>query len=463
LRRSRRKIDTYYPDTGPLRRELYVPHQKFFSAGATYRERLLIAANRIGKSEGVGAYEISCHLTGQYPAWWVGKRFSHPVKVWAAGDTGKTVKEILQAKLLGDPGRLGTGMIPGDAIVRTTSKGSVPDAIDTAYVKHVSGGQSALTLKSYEQGRESFQGSEQDVIWLDEEPPLPIYTECLIRTMTTGGCVLCTFTPLNGLTDVVLMFLPGGKLAAGESQDKERARRYVVTATWDDAPHLSDEVKQELWHSIPPYQRDARSKGVPQLGSGAIYPVPESEIVCADFPIPDNWPRAYGMDVGWNRTAGIWGAQHPISKVIYLYSEHYQGREEPSIHAAAFKARGSWIPGVIDPAARGRGQKDGSQLFQDYRDLGLDLQKAVNAVDAGLLEAWQLMSGGQLKVFKSLGNWLSEFRLYRRDDTGKVVKESDHLMDATRYLVVSGRQRMITAPKDTSGINILPSFIGKWS
>ena len=74
-RRNRRKIDFYYPDEGPLRRELYIPHQKFFAAGARYRERLLIAANRIGKSEGVGAYETACHLTGEYPKWWVGRRF----------------------------------------------------------------------------------------------------------------------------------------------------------------------------------------------------------------------------------------------------------------------------------------------------------------------------------------------------------------------------------------------------
>jgi len=39
-------------------------------------------------------------------------------------------------------------------------------------------------LKSYDQGRESFQGTEQHVIWLDEEPPLPIYVEALTRTMT---------------------------------------------------------------------------------------------------------------------------------------------------------------------------------------------------------------------------------------------------------------------------------------
>jgi hypothetical protein len=279
--------------------------------------------------------------------------------------------------------------------------------------------------------------------------------------MTTNGLVMLTFTPLMGLSEVVLMFLPGGQVR-GEGEE-EKTRKFVVTATWDDAPHLDDAVKQELWDSIPPFQRDARSKGIPQLGAGAIYPVPESEIIIPDHAIPKEWPRAYGLDVGWNRTAGIWGAQDPVSKRIELFSEHYQGREEPSIHAAAIRARGAWIPGVCDPAARGRGQKDGAQLLKDYRDLGLDLLPALNAVEAGLLEVWQLLSGGQLKVHASLQNWFKEFRLYRRDENGKVVKENDHLMDATRYLLVSGRQRMKTEPDNTNIINIIPAHYSAWS
>ena len=114
--------------------------------------------------------------------------------------------------------------------------------------------------------------------------------------------------------------------------------RYVVMATWDDVPHLSEEDKEELWESIPPYQRDARSKGVPQLGSGAIYPVPESEIVVDPFQIPDWWPRVYGLDVGWNRTACVWGAIDRESATVYLYSEHYQGQSEPSVHAHAYRS-----------------------------------------------------------------------------------------------------------------------------
>jgi phage terminase large subunit-like protein len=441
-RQSRRKFADYFPEEGPLRRELYVKHVAFFAASADWREIAFMAANRVGKSE-AGAYAVTCHLTGIYPSWWIGKRFHRPTDIWAAGDTNQTVRDILQAKLCGPPGipsEFGTGMIPGDKIISHAKKRSVADAIETVYVRHISGGTSALTFKSYDQGRESFQGTSKDIVWLDEEPPLSIYTECLLRTMTTDGCVMLTFTPLQGLSEVVLTFLPGGKVPT------ENAKKFIISATWDDAPHLSKQAKDELWAALPPHQRDARSKGIPQLGSGAIYPIPEEEITVASFVIPDHWPRAYALDVGWNRTAGLWGAMDRESDCLYLYSCHYEGKAQPPIHASAVKARGSWIPGAVDPASRGRTQDDGAQLLQQYRDEGLDLTEANNAVESGIYRVWTRLSTGRMKVFKTLTPWFEEYRLYRRDENGKIVKVNDHLMDTTRYLENTGMEIARTRP-----------------
>lgn len=214
-RRARRKIDTYYPDSGPLRRELYVKHVKFFELGKEHRERLFLAANRVGKTDGVGAYEVALHLTGQYPAWWPGRRFTTATRWWVAGDTGATTRDIIQNKLCGEPDNLGTGMIPGDSIVSLTRK-PVSQAIDFMYVRHSSGGRSWVQFKSYEQGQAAFFGTHVHGVWLDEEPPKEIYDECLLRTMGTGGdnvdgMVLCTFTPLLGMTEVVRSYLHQAK------------------------------------------------------------------------------------------------------------------------------------------------------------------------------------------------------------------------------------------------------------
>ena len=444
-RAARRKLTSYYPDQGPLRRELYPKHMQFFELGKQHRQRLCLAANRVGKTEGIGLYEAVRHALGDYPDWWPGRSFDRPVKIWIAGKTNKTAYEILQEKLLGPTDARGTGLIPGDSLVRTTPKHGIPDAVDTIYVKSKHGGQSRIVLKSYEQGRSAFEGTEQDVILLDEEPPLDIKTECVMRTMTTNGLLMYTFTPLEGLSETVMSMIPNGSL--------DECTIPLVMITWDDVPHLDEKAKAELWASIPPYQRDARSKGIPQLGSGAIYPVAESEIVCEPFAIPEHWPRAYGMDVGWNRTAVPWGAWDLESDTLYLYSEYYRGQAEPSIHAAAVRARGDWIQGVIDPAARGRGQADGQQLLQMYKDLGLSLTEADNGVESGIYMVFERLSCGKLKVFKTMQNWLSEYRLYRRDDKGRIVKANDHLMDGTRYLVASGRSVARVKAPDSINFN----------
>jgi phage terminase large subunit-like protein len=414
-RRSMLKWLSFYPEGGPLRRELYKKHLAFFAAGARYPQRMMMAANRVGKTEGVGAYEVALHLTGNYPGWWPGKRFTRQTRGWAAGDTRQTVRDILVEKLLGPKSARGTGMIPGRQIVRIVPQPGVPDGVELVEVKHASGKVSRLGFKSFDQGRVSFQGTEQDFVWLDEEPPPDVYEECLTRTMTTGGLLLLTFTPLSGLSDVVMMFLPGGDI---REQADEKSGRFVVMATWDDVPHLDERTKEMLFASYMPFQRDARTRGVPALGSGAIYPVPESDIVVPDFALAEHWPRCYGMDVGWNRTAAIWGALDRETGTTYLYSQHYRGEAEPIVHAQAIKNRGEWIPGAIDPASRGRSQNDGQQLMDLYCGMGLDLAPADNAVESGIYDTWTLLSAGKLKVFASCQDWINEYRIYRRDDKG---------------------------------------------
>lgn len=434
-RRKLNMIESLFPDEGKFRRELYPKHMAFFKASADYKESLFIAANRVGKTL-AGGYAMTCHLTGVYPHWWVGKRFDKPIVGWCAGDTGKTTRDIIQLKLLGMPGSFGTGLIPKDKIIRVLAKQGVSDAIEMIYIEHISGGKSLCALKSYDQRREGFQGTEVHVIWPDEEPPMDIYVEMLLRTMTTDGIIMTTFTPLMGLSDVVLSFCPGGELVEGTV--KETLTKHVTVCDWEGVPHLSQKEKDEMYAAIPPFQRDARSKGIPQLGSGAIYQVPESDIIVDDREVPKHWRRAFGMDVGWNRTAAIWGAIDPETDICYLYHEYYRGHAEPAVHSQGIKAPGDWIPGAIDPAARGRGQVDGSQLSQMYTDLGLNLQFADNSREAGIYEVWERLSSGRLKVFKSLTNFRAEYRVYRRDEKGRIVKENDHLCDALRYLIMTG-------------------------
>lgn len=213
-------------------------------------------------------------------------------------------------------------------------------------------------------------------------------------------------------------------------------------------PHLDEDTKRQLLARTPPYLRDARSKGTPSLGAGAIYPIPESDITVPTAPIPPHWKRSYAMDVGWNRTAALWGAEDPETGNCTLYSEYYKGQAVPSVHADAIRSRGKWMKGASDPAARGRSQKDGEQLFATYQELGLDLVAADNGVEAGIYDVWQMLESGRLKVQQHLVNWFAEYRLYRRDEKGHIVKKNDHLMDTTRYWVRTGRKIATYRPVD---------------
>lgn len=207
--RKTTRLFQLYPDTGPLRRELYAKHLHFFRAGAQYMERACIAANRVGKTWGIGGYETTLHLTGAYPDWWEGRRFEHPIEAWAAGDTSETTRDIVQHALMGPLGELGTGLIPAANIIgEPTKRMGVAGAMDTGRIRHKSGGVSLVGFKSYDQGRKKFQGTAKHVCWCDEEPPADVYDEMMLRLMTTDGIMIGTFTPLMGLSEIVLRYLP---------------------------------------------------------------------------------------------------------------------------------------------------------------------------------------------------------------------------------------------------------------
>lgn len=215
--------------------------------------------------------------------------------------------------------------------------------------------------------------------------------------------------------------------------------KYIDMIGWDDAPHLQPpniepEVLDELERGMLPHQRQARRTGRPSLGAGAIYPINEDDVFVDPFKIPDHYELGYGFDTGWNKTAALWGARDPDTACIYLYSEHYVGEQEPVTHAHNIKNRGDWINGAIDPNA-GTNLRDGRKIRDEYEELGLVLTSADNAVAAGILKCLMGFQDGTLKVFTTLTWWRKEFRLYRRDEKGKIVKENDHLMDAMRYLV----------------------------
>jgi len=448
-RKRENRLDAYVP---------YPKQREFHRAGAdlAVRERLLKAGNQLGKTWSAG-FETAMHLTGRYPDWWDGAVFEHPISAWAAGVTSEVTRDSVQRVLCGRINALGTGAIPANAIKDKSMKRGVADAIDTLIIRHGGGGdiqalESLLGFKSYDQGREKFQAETLDFVWLDEEPPMDIYTEALTRTNATDGILAMTFTPLKGMSDVVKRYLV----------DKV-AGTHVTTMTIYDALHYADAQRKAIINSYPAHEREARANGIPTLGSGKIYPIDENSIKVKPLSIPEHWPRIAGIDFGWTHpTAGAWLAWDRDSDTVYLYDAYRVKEQTPEVHSIAFRGRGTWIP-VAWPhdgentTAAGAGKP----LADQYRKAGVlmlpnkathppekgkDEGTGGNSVEAGLMEILDRMQSGQFKVFEHLNDFFEEMRMYHRED-GKIVKSDDDLLDAVRYAVMMLRHAKVPTPK----------------
>ena len=422
----------------------YAPYpyqQRFHEArdprGRLARQRLLMAANKTGKTH-CGATELAVHLTGRYPEWWKGARFTSPVNAWAAGNTSGNTRDDVQAELLGDPddeADFGKGALPKETIGKTTRQPGIPNAYQNVLVKHTSGRNSKLQFKSYEQGKQAWMGKAVDVTWLDEEPPQEIYSQALRASLKSGGLIYMTFTPESGMTNVIAQFM-----------NHLQPHQQIFNATWEDAPHLDDEVKAEILAALPEHEREMRSKGVPVLGSGLVFPVKEEDIRRSSFSIPDHWARICGIDFGWDHpTAAVWIAHDRDTDTAWVYDTYRKSSETPVFHSAALKARGHWIPVVWPHDGSQHDKGSGIPLAQLYRQQGVNMNRLCfenpeggQSVEAGLMNMLDRMRTSRFFVFDHCFDFFEEFRMYHRKD-GKVIKLNDDLMSATRYAVQSLR------------------------
>lgn len=448
--------------------EQFTPYEfqlKFYGASTDYKRRFLCAANRVGKSFSEAA-EFTYHLTGKYPEWWRGYRFDKPILAWAVGITGESTRKVLQKELFGtamgkDLDSLGTGAIPRDCIdFESIEKDG--HRILVSKIKHFDSegrfdGYSTVEFRSTQQGEHVLMGATVDYIWLDEEDPyrsMQIYAQCVTRTATTGGLVTVTATPENGLTELVDAFM-----------SNDEGLLYFQNATWDDAPHLDEATKKELLASIPEWQHDMRSRGIPTMGEGLIYDLSEKSIIVEPFDIPDHWRRVCGMDIGINHdTAAVWTAYDAATDTIYVYDNYFDKGGVPAVHSLAVNQRGNWIPVILPHDADNTERGSGSTVSNYYREAGVNAQietfynppgpdgKKNNFVEPGLMECITRMKSGRLKVFSTCHRVFEEMRRYHRKD-GKIVKKHDDTLDAMRYSALSVMNRGISAGEAQMGYN----------
>ncbi|WP_043619260.1 terminase large subunit domain-containing protein [Ensifer sp. ZNC0028] len=421
----------------------YAKQTEFHAAGATFRERLFMAGNQLGKTL-AGAAEAAMHLTGDYPHWWAGRRFDRPITMIGGSESHELTRDGVQRLLVGPPMSeedWGTGYLPKAALAGWTRRSSASGALDSVTVRHASGGTSTLLLKAYEQGRAKWQANTVDYVWFDEEPPEDVYFEGITRTNATGGSVAVTFTPLKGMSSVVSRYLL-------EPSDD----RTVVSMTIDDAEHYTTEERAKIVASYPAHEKEARTKGVPTLGSGRIFPVTEEQIRVEPFEIPRHWVQIGGLDFGWDHPfAAALCAWDRDADVFYVTRCYREREATPIIHAASLKPWGPWLPWAWPHDGLQHDKGSGEQLAAQYRGQGLVMlperatfDDGTNGVEAGVLDMLQRMQTGRFKVFSTCGDWFEEFRLYHRKD-GRIVKERDDVISASRYALMMKRHARVKA------------------
>ncbi len=413
----------------------YPWQHKVWKDGYYNKQRLLMAGNQVGKTS-CTCCELAYHLMQDYPEGWEGYRFNHPINVWAMGADLKQLKRVLQKRLLGeyDGVEAKGGWIPQSRLVQDSivRSGQPRNSILEINIRGETG-ISTLSFLSYSQDNQSYMGDIVDLILIDEEPKdAAVYPQVAMRTINgdrkRGGLVLLGFTPEYGTTELVEQFT--NHLQANQS---------LTTATWEEAPHMSSERKAQMLAALPPHEREMRSKGIPQMGSGAIYPVPDESLYDDVLEIPGHWPKLCAIDFGWNFTALCWLAWDREADIIHLYDCLKIERQTPAEIALMIRARGEWIPiayphdGHLPERGSGIAQKElyvnhGVKMLPTH---ATDSQGSMS-VEAGIMRLLQRMQAGTFKVAQHLNAWFEEKRLYRRE-TGKILKKNDHLLDACRY------------------------------
>lgn len=469
---ERRALDRYLPYGHP---DTLWPHGKhcigkwtnkpwqtdFHAAGKDNPERLLMAANGVGKTY-PGGNEAAMHATGLYPDWWTGYRFDKPNRGWACTISNGKQKDLTQRALLGEDleGNLGTGAIPGDLIIGQVKKRQcgVDGVADQVLVKHVSGGTSSIQFLVYEMGWGMFQGGEPAWIWLDEQPKpteadTKIFTECQTRLIRTSGILFATFTPTQGASDVTDHFT-----------DPQAPGIWCGGATWDDAPHLKEADKARLLASYPQHEIDARTKGIPMLGEGALFSVPESQFVIPPREFPPSFYHIAGCDFGIDHpAAGAWLAvdrsksTSRYDHIWYLYDCYKKAGETPIYHAAQFRRRGQWIPIAWPHDGHKRESGGGGKLTEirhQYAAAGANMlgksaryyrgedgkpgKGGAQPIEPIVMEIEERLRTGGLYVTNNCQPFLEEYRSLHRKN-GQIVAKRDDIFKALCYAGMQAR------------------------
>lgn len=212
--------------------------------------------------------------------------------------------------------------------------------------------------------------------------------------------------------------------------------------TMDDNYSLDPAVKKRYENLYTGVFYERYILGLWVLAEGLIYSDWNEKFVIDDFTPPDWFQWYISMDYGTVNpcSMGLWCVTDDMAVRVseYYYDSREKGvRRDDEAHYAELEKLAA-VAGIdniqsviIDPSA--------ASFIECIRRHGkFNVQKANNDVLSGIRRTSTLMKAGRFRVHKDCKGFLKEVKLYRWDEKStedSVIKENDHAMDDTRYLV----------------------------
>jgi phage terminase large subunit-like protein len=442
-RRKFRRIDF-------LDADFWYPTQlKFFAAGASgVHQRLIYGGNQTGKTLCCCA-EDAWHLSGTYPDWWTGKRFNKPIRAWFLGESTTLVRDTLQRKLCGGRSEFGTGLVPLEAFAKAPIMiAGGTGGIDTFFVTHRTDGKvdgvSEASFKSFEMRRERLQSESVDWVHIDERPTEELYNEVYARTIATGGHIIVSYTPVGegAAAGITYRFLT-----------EPSADRSVHRITGAEARHITDARREEVAAGLPDHERETRLEGIPQLGTGPVFPLELLPALTKSFNPDDipSWARwCVGIDFGFDHPfAAVLIAWTHDTGELWVIDSFRMDRSSALYHVQRIHSMtgGLRIPIAWPHDGAQHDKGSGLPLMGQYKNFGANMMSrhAVNHgtdrnnIEPALEEMRELMYTGKITIAGHNSELLEELRHYHRDEDFRIVKQRDDLVSALRYAIMMRR------------------------
>lgn len=400
------------------------------------RNRWVFGGNRTGKTE-CGAVEAVWFARGNHPY----REINKPMNGWVVSLTGEVQRDVAQAKLL--------SYLPRNWIEEIVMKKGRSDSpengiIDFITVRSVHGGLSTIGFKSCDQGRGKFQGTSQDFIWFDEEPPRDIYDECRMRLLDRRGEIWGTMTPLMGLTWV------HDDIYMNSRSDSEV---WYITMSWQDNPFLNPDEIRLMESVLPDSELESRQYGRFRAAGGMVYPEFDERVHCIEpFDVPPEWQSCISIDPGFvNPLSAHWYAVDGDGN-IFVIAEHYAAglsAEEHCLRIREISEKLHWkklpsghVQALMDSACLQKTLSGPRSVAQLFYENGVSVNTRVDKnVWTGVQRVKSYLTKREgrpgLFIFKNCPEMIREIKGYRYGEGESPVKKDDHAMDELRYYIMS--------------------------